>query len=95
VPFEEFVEMKHLLLPAIALAVLAGPVAAAPTTHAATKTTAAKAKPVRMSRSESLCLRNVRSKYKAGKMRNRAEARCRTEAHAMRHDMSKPAKRKA
>ena len=87
--------MKHYLLPAVALALLAGPVAAAPTTHAAaTKTTAAKAKPVRMSRSESLCLRNARSKYKAGATRNRAEARCRTEAHAMRHHMSRPTKRK-
>ena len=87
--------MKQLLLPAIALAVLAGPVAAAPAAHAATtKAPAAKVRPVRMSRSETLCFKNARAKYKAGDMRNRAEAKCRTEAHAMRHE-AKPAKRKA
>jgi hypothetical protein len=86
--------MKQFLLPAAALSLLAGPVIAAPATHPA-PAVHMKSKPTRMSRSETLCLKNARSKYKAGAMRNRAEAKCRQEAHAMHHNLGKPAKRKA
>ena len=86
--------MKQFLLPAAALSLLAGPVVAAPTTHSA-PAMHMKSKPARMSRSETQCLKNARSKYKAGAMRNRADAKCRQEAHAMNHHVSKPAKRKA
>lgn len=85
--------MKQLLLPAVALAVIAAPAA-----HAASTTSvksAAKAEHVRITRAENECLKNARSKYKAGDMRNRAEAKCRSEAQAALQRHGEPGKPKA
>jgi hypothetical protein len=91
-------KMRTLLIASATLAVLTSPAAALAAQSAAANTNARTASAThsqKMTRAEASCVNSARSKYKAGEMRNRAEARCMTSKHASQHQASRTTSRKS